>query len=50
MVRFNQHFPSVDFERVNMEIEKSIDLIDKNVYINGLSLVLLNRLQSYVRR
>lgn len=47
---FNTHFPKADLHGAVHEIEKSLDLMERNVQINLILIVLLNRLKSFLRR
>lgn len=47
---FNKTFPEADLHAAVQEIENSIALMDRNVQINLILIVLLNKLRVFVRR
>ncbi|MFQ5649049.1 MAG: ATP-binding protein [bacterium] len=48
--KFNRSFPNADLNAATNEIERSLELMDRNVQINLILIVLLNRLRAFVRR
>jgi len=47
---FVQSFPAADLYSALGEIEKSLELMDRNVQINLILIVLMNKLRTYLRR
>lgn len=47
--KFNQHFPEADLEAAAREIENAFELMQRNVQINLILIVLLNKLRHYIR-
>ncbi|MFQ5823377.1 MAG: DNA polymerase III subunit delta' [bacterium] len=48
--KFTNKFPNADLYSAVQEIEKSLELIDRNVQLNLILIVLLSKLRNYVRR
>ncbi len=48
--KFTSAFPNADLHSAAMEIEKSLELMDRNVQVNLILIVLLNKLRMLVRR
>ena len=47
---FAQSFPNADLYSALAEIEKSLELMDRNVQINLILIVLMNKLRTFLRR
>lgn len=47
---FNKSFPNADLNGAAQEIERSLELMDRNVQVNLILIVLLNKLRAFVRR
>ncbi|MFQ5604233.1 MAG: DNA polymerase III subunit delta' [bacterium] len=47
---FTKHFPNADMHSAVQEIEKALELMERNVQINLILIVLLNKLRNYIRR
>jgi len=47
---FTEHFPEANLNAATQEIENSLQLMDRNVQINLILIVLLNKLRAFVRR
>ncbi len=50
MSNFTNSFPNADLHGAVAEIEKAIELMNRNVQINLILIVLLNKLRGYLRR
>jgi DNA polymerase-3 subunit delta' len=48
--KFASKFPNADLYSAVKEIEKALELMDRNVQINLILIVLLNKLNTYIRR
>jgi len=47
--KFNQHFPNAGLHAAAREIEYAFELMERNVQINLILIVLLNKLRHYIR-
>ncbi|NIT74961.1 hypothetical protein GWO43_29705 [candidate division KSB1 bacterium] len=50
MKNFSHNFPDADLYQSVLEVEKSLELIDRHVQVNLILIVLLNKLRSYIRK
>jgi len=48
--RFTQRFPNADLHAAVLEVERSFELMDRNVQVQLILIVLLNRLRALLRR
>ncbi len=48
--KFTAKFPKADLYRAVQEVERALELMERNVQINLILIVMLNRLKKYIRR